>query len=255
MIESDSLVGVIYILTNPSFPEYVKVGYADDLNKRLKELNRSECIPFAFRVYAVCEVGERLKDKAVHNMIDNINPTLRAIETFDGKKRVKEFYAMTADDAYAILETIATISGTTDRLHKMSPEGHEIIDEQIAAEIENSIVYSEEGFLSNTDNNIKKLYYRLRDTLSEFGDIVIEPQKLYIAFKKSKNFVDVEVQKHTLKLFINMRKGTLDDPEGFCDDVSQIGHWGNGDYRVYLKDDSDFEYVIGLIRQSYLACI
>ena len=23
--------GVIYILTNPSFPEYVKIGYADDV--------------------------------------------------------------------------------------------------------------------------------------------------------------------------------------------------------------------------------
>ena len=42
--------GVIYILTNPSFPEYVKIGYADDINKRLNQLNRSECIPFAFRV-------------------------------------------------------------------------------------------------------------------------------------------------------------------------------------------------------------
>ena len=28
--------GVVYILTNPSFPEYVKIGYADDLQKRLK---------------------------------------------------------------------------------------------------------------------------------------------------------------------------------------------------------------------------
>lgn len=27
--------GVIYILTNPSFPEYVKIGYADDLKQRL----------------------------------------------------------------------------------------------------------------------------------------------------------------------------------------------------------------------------
>lgn len=25
--------GVIYILTNPSFPEYVKIGYADDVKK------------------------------------------------------------------------------------------------------------------------------------------------------------------------------------------------------------------------------
>lgn len=28
--------GVIYILTNPSFPEYVKIGYADDIDNRLK---------------------------------------------------------------------------------------------------------------------------------------------------------------------------------------------------------------------------
>ncbi len=25
--------GVIYILTNPSFPQYVKIGYADDMKK------------------------------------------------------------------------------------------------------------------------------------------------------------------------------------------------------------------------------
>ena len=49
--------GVIYILTNPSFPEYVNIGYADDVKKRLAQLNRSECVPFAFRVYATYEVS------------------------------------------------------------------------------------------------------------------------------------------------------------------------------------------------------
>ena len=44
--------GDIYILPNPSFPEYVKIGYADDIDKRLQQPNRSECIPFASRVYA-----------------------------------------------------------------------------------------------------------------------------------------------------------------------------------------------------------
>lgn len=39
--------GVIYILTNPTFPQYVKIGYAQDLEKRLKQLNRSETIPYA----------------------------------------------------------------------------------------------------------------------------------------------------------------------------------------------------------------
>ena len=40
---------VIYILTNPSFPQYVKIGYADNVESQLKQLNNSECIPFAFR--------------------------------------------------------------------------------------------------------------------------------------------------------------------------------------------------------------
>ena len=58
--------GVIYILTNPSFPDYVKIGYADDIDKRLAQLNRSECIPFAFRVYATYEVNSRLSDLRNH---------------------------------------------------------------------------------------------------------------------------------------------------------------------------------------------
>ena len=33
--------GVIYILTNPSFPDYIKIGYATDLERRLRQLNRS----------------------------------------------------------------------------------------------------------------------------------------------------------------------------------------------------------------------
>lgn len=245
--------GVIYILTNPSFPEYVKIGYADDLDKRLKQLNRSECIPFAFRVYAVYEVHERLQDVAIHNMIDSINPTLRAIETFDGKKRKKEFYAMTADDAYSILETIAKISGTTGRLRRMTPEGHEITDEVIAEEVENGVVYTEEAFLNRADDNIKSLYIKIRDELTSYAGVIVEAKKLYIAFKAPRNFVDIEVQKHTLKLFVNMRKGTLVDPTSIADDVSSIGHWGNGDYRIYIKDESELDSVIDLIKQSYEA--
>ena len=131
--------GVIYILTNPSFPDYVKIGYATDIEKRLKQLNRSETIPFAFRVYAIYEVDKGLSDKELHKLIDTLNPELRTIETFDGKERVKEFYAMAAEDAYSLLECIAKISGTGDRLKRMSPEGHEILDQQIADEVKETV--------------------------------------------------------------------------------------------------------------------
>lgn len=127
--------GVIYILTNPSFPDYVKIGYADDVDVRLKQLNRSECTPFAFRVYATYEVDKRLQDLKIHEMIDCINPNLRSIETINDKKRVREFYALSPEDAFSIFKAIAEISGQTDRLrlYEMSEEQREA--EEFAQEV------------------------------------------------------------------------------------------------------------------------
>ena len=143
--------GVIYILTNPSFPNYIKIGYASNIERRLKELNRSETIPFAFRVYAIYEVESTLTDKELHRLIDALNPDLRTIETFDGKERVKEFYAMSPEEAYSLLDCIAKISGTEDRLKRMKPEGHEILDEEIAKEISESV---RKGPFRFTENGI-----------------------------------------------------------------------------------------------------
>lgn len=127
--------GVIYILTNPSFPEYVKIGYADDVNKRLAQLNRSECIPFAFRVYATYDVSSRLSDKKIHEIIDKLNPDLRSIESFEGKKRIREFYAMSAEDAFELLKAIAEINGMENNLKLIAPNKEEKQAEELAEEI------------------------------------------------------------------------------------------------------------------------
>lgn len=110
--------GYIYILTNPSFPDYVKIGYADDVESRVKSLNRSAATPYAFRIYATYETEARLTDLSLHAMIDKLNPDLRSRDEIDGKKRVREFYSMSAEDAYGIFEAMAEIHGTQDRLHK-----------------------------------------------------------------------------------------------------------------------------------------
>lgn len=127
--------GVIYILTNPSFKEYVKIGYAKDLTQRLKQLNVSAAIPYAFRVYATYAVPKPLADKDLHRLIDQLNPDLRTIDEFNGKKRVKEFYVMSAETAYSLLESIAKISGTEDCLQKCNPDGSEIKDEKAAESV------------------------------------------------------------------------------------------------------------------------
>lgn len=133
------MVGYIYILTNPSFKDYVKIGYADDVKRRLQELNRSECIPFAFRIYATYEVDSRLSDKKIHSIIDKLNPNLRSIDNFEGKERKREFYAMSPEDAYSILEAIAEINGRSDKLTLIKPTEIEKEEEQTAIEVEEEI--------------------------------------------------------------------------------------------------------------------
>ena len=89
-------------------------------------------MPFAFKIYATYETTSDLSDKEVHKIIDALNPDLRSIEEFDGKKRVREFYAMDPEDAYSILESIAKISGTEKCLKKWKETKHELKDQQIA---------------------------------------------------------------------------------------------------------------------------
>ena len=127
--------GYIYILTNPSFPTYVKIGYADDVNARVRQLNRTECTPFAFRVYATYAVNARLTDMKLHDIIDKLNPELRSIDNVNGKKRVREFYAMTAEDAYSLFEAMAEIHGTEGNLKLWRATEKEIAEERAADEI------------------------------------------------------------------------------------------------------------------------
>lgn len=163
--------GVIYILTNPSFPDYVKIGYADDVNKRLKELNRSECIPFAFRLYAYYEVPQRLTDKKLHELIDMINPDLRAIEEFDGKRRTREFYNMTSEKAYKILQAIAQINGLEDNLHKVKPSEKDLEEEETAEE--NRILATNRHHFKNIEFTSSLTGHTYRSSTNEKGTLSI----------------------------------------------------------------------------------
>ena len=127
--------GYVYILTNPSFPNYVKIGYADDVEGRVEILNRSECTPFAFRIYATLEVPGRLKDLSLHNLIDKLNPGLRSIDKVDGKIRKREFYAISPEDAFEILELIADIWNANDKLKHWSKSSEDKAEEKAAEKI------------------------------------------------------------------------------------------------------------------------
>lgn len=102
--------GYIYIMTNPALKDMVKIGYATDVEARRKQLSTT-ALPYDYEVYATYETSGNLEDKKLHKLIDNLNPDLRISKN-------REFFVMTPEDAFELLESIALISGTTDKLKK-----------------------------------------------------------------------------------------------------------------------------------------
>ena len=163
--------GYIYILINPSFPNYVKIGYADDVEKRVIQLNRTECTPFAFRIYATYKVDARLSDLPLHQLIDLLNTNLRSKDNVDGKIRVREFYALTPNQAYNILEAIAKINGLTENL-KLYDKSHDAEeDEEIAETI--SILNINRHHFKDVEFSSSLTGHNYRGTTSEDGTLCI----------------------------------------------------------------------------------
>jgi hypothetical protein len=115
---------------------------------------------------------------------------------------------------------------------------------------ENIKVYTEEDHYKNGSDTTIELYEKFKSSILNLADnIEILPQKFYIAFKKGSNITDIEMQKKALKIFINAKFGSINDPKNIAKDVSNIGHRGNGEYQIQIENDNDLEYIMSLIKQ------
>lgn len=115
--------------------------------------------------------------------------------------------------------------------------------------------YSVDDHLKKSDEKIKSLFLKLREKIITLDEnIKEEPKKLYIAYKLATNFVDVEIRSKDIKIFLNVKSGQLNDPKNLARDLTKpkhVGHWGNGDYEVKLKNENELDSIFELIKQSY----
>jgi predicted transport protein len=122
---------------------------------------------------------------------------------------------------------------------------------QVSKEVK---VYTEDDHLNQpkTSDTTKEVYQNLKERiLNMCSDVNIVPKKSYIGYKRKTNFLDVLILKNELWCWINMKKGELDDPKNLCRDITSIGHYGNGDYDLRINENTDLDYVMFLINQSY----
>jgi len=99
-------------------------------------------------------------------------------------------------------------------------------------------------------NLYNKLVKKLKDAEMIFEE---NPTKLYIGFIVNEiNFCQIHGQKSGLKMWINLKMSDLSEQETLkVRDVSSIGHWGMGTTEAIVSNESDFDWILPLIKKSY----
>lgn len=158
-----------------------------------------------------------------------------AIELWEVKQFENNIISVTPIKITRAAESIKPLTQQNQALRKVSDEIR---------------VYTEDEHIDFANEEIRELYVKFREAILNLDNsIEIKPTKLYVAFKKDKNIVDIEIKKKTLKIFVNAKFGTINDSKELARNVSNIGHFGNGDYQIVVTDDSDLEYIMSLIKQ------
>ena len=149
------------------------------------------------------------------------------------------------DDGLLVLEDFHTSANTSAEI-EVAPVALKVPKEK------RSEVYSVEKLLEGKSPAIVELFRHLQKAINVLGDNVEEaPVKLYIAYKTTRNFCEVEIQSKQLKISLDIPFKELDDPRKKTRDLSEVGHWGTGVTLICINSLDEIEYAMTLVRQSY----
>ena len=108
--------------------------------------------------------------------------------------------------------------------------------------------------VANAPVALRQVWDSVTDFLTALGDDVqVKEVKFYVAFKRIKNFVCLELypQAGTVVAYVKLKPITVQLEPGFSRDVKQIGHFGTGDVEISMKTSADFAKAMPLMQRAY----
>lgn len=160
------------------------------------------------------------------------------IELYELKKHENDIINFTEIKGNRISESIKTIAPTSEIYEKVNKE---------------IVTYTLDYHRQLGSIESLELFDIFKDkVLDMLPELQLDFKKKYIAFKKDKkNIFDLLIQKSQIKIWLNIKFGELEDPKSIANDVSNTGHWGNGDYEIIFDNDDNLEYILSLIKVVY----
>jgi predicted transport protein len=112
-------------------------------------------------------------------------------------------------------------------------------------------VYTEQDHLEKASDLTAELYQKYKTAILNLRDgIEVVPLKYWLNLDVGNlTLASIEIQKKKLNITINKKAGQLDDPKLLTRDISNVGHYGKGDYQVQVDSDKNLEYIMSLIKQ------
>lgn len=114
--------------------------------------------------------------------------------------------------------------------------------------------YTVEQHLAGKPDKICGVAQSIRDFVLSLDPAIQEtPKKFYIAYKVSQNIVCMEIRKQRVALFLKLDPKSIVKPPKNSRDVSEIGHYGTGDFELILESEEDATVAFEFIEDAWRA--
>ena len=91
-------MSIVYVLANPSFPDFIKIGRCKDIDQRLASLSSNTALPLPFECVFACTVDDpKTVEKTLHRTFGEyrVNPR-------------REFFRMSPEPVIELLQLLST---------------------------------------------------------------------------------------------------------------------------------------------------
>ena len=100
--------------------------------------------------------------------------------------------------------------------------------------------------------NLRTIYNEICAYIESLGDDIFPVKLKYqIVYKKAQNVACIDINNKRVAVYLKIDPHSIKLEEGFSEDVSNVGHWGTGDLKLSLKNDSDVQKAKPLIERAY----
>ena len=97
------------------------------------------------------------------------------------------------------------------------------------------------------------LFQQLQNRIQNLDDSAVSEQitQHYIGYRLNTYFVCILPRASCLLLYLNLPFLDINDPQGLCRDVTNIGHLGSGDVEVAVSSTAELDNIMFLIGQAF----